>query len=93
VPWWRNNPICPNDREWVRIKIVRHFHPKFMPEKDDHLDPAWLAVPHDLENGLNEEPLLEVINEPPFRHPLVINNLIVDELDQHRGPRFGYDPA
>jgi hypothetical protein len=55
VPWWKTNSICPNDREYVRLAMVKHYHEGFVPPEDTGMAEPWVAVPGNVEEGFEED--------------------------------------
>jgi hypothetical protein len=55
VPWWKTNSICPNDREYVRLAMVKHYHKGFVPAEDTGMAEPWVAVPGIVEEDIGVE--------------------------------------
>jgi hypothetical protein len=55
VRWWETNSICPNDRGYVRLAMVKHYHQGFVPVEDGGMVAPWVAVPGNVEEDFEEE--------------------------------------
>jgi hypothetical protein len=55
VPWWKTNSICPNDREYVRLAMVKHYHKGFVSAKDGRKAAPELAPQGNVEEEFDEE--------------------------------------
>jgi hypothetical protein len=55
VPWWKTSSICPNDREYVRLAMVKHYHKGFVPAGNTGIAEPWVAVPGNVEEDFEEE--------------------------------------
>ena len=55
IPWWKKSSICPNDREHVRLAMVKHFHKGFVPAGDTGIVAPWVAVPGNVEENFEED--------------------------------------
>jgi hypothetical protein len=74
VRWWETNSICPNDRGYVRLAMVKHYHQGFVQVEDGGMVPPWVAVPgNDEENfegeGGNPEVRVRVRIDPLILNP------------------------
>jgi hypothetical protein len=59
VRWWETTSICPNDRGYVRLAMVKHYHKGFVPAGDNGMAEPWVAVP-----GIVEEDIVVEIENP-----------------------------
>jgi hypothetical protein len=55
VRWLEIKSICPNDRGYVRLAMVKHFHKGFVPAEDDRKMAPQLAPPGNVEEEFEEE--------------------------------------
>jgi hypothetical protein len=63
VKWWETTSICPNDRGYVRLAIVKHYHKGFVPVEDGGMEAPWRAP-----QGIAVE---EIDEDHEIRNPFV----------------------
>jgi hypothetical protein len=91
IPWWKRSSICPNDREYVRLAMVKHFHKGFVPAEGTGGVEPWVAVPGNVEENFEED----FEEEGPVLNPEVgVEVAIEAQRDQPlRAPQVPGDPG